>query len=92
MKRILVTPRSVTKSGHPSLERFRQAGFEVVFSTPGVQPDEAELLAEVWGAAPDVLTRTVDSHMAELRRKLEPDPAEPRHLLTVWKTGYRFQP
>ena len=49
MKRILVTPRSVTKSGHPSLERFRQAGFEVVFSTPGVQPDEAELLAKLPG-------------------------------------------
>lgn len=58
----------------------------------GAAATRAELLAEVWGAAPDVLTRTVDSHMAELRRKLEPDPAEPRHLLTVWKTGYRFQP
>ena len=57
----------------------------------GAVASRAELLAEVWGAAPDVLTRTVDSHMAELRRKLEPDPAEPRHLLTVWKTGYRFQ-
>jgi DNA-binding response OmpR family regulator len=32
----------------------------------------------------------VDAHIAELRRKLEPDPATPRHILTVWKSGYRF--
>ena len=51
-----------------------------------------ELLKEVWGTSGEVLTRTVDSHMAELRRKLEPDTAEPRHFLTVWKAGYRFRP
>ncbi len=39
-----MTPRSVTRSGHASLERLRAAGFEVVFCTPGKQPDEAELL------------------------------------------------
>lgn len=42
--RILVTPRSVTRDGHPALEPLRQAGYEVVFSMPGVQPDESELL------------------------------------------------
>jgi len=41
--RILVTPRSATKHGHPALQRLRDAG-EVVFCTPGQQPDEAELL------------------------------------------------
>jgi DNA-binding response OmpR family regulator len=51
-----------------------------------------DLLREVWGSPGDVMTRTVDSHMAELRRKVEPDAAEPRHFLTVWKVGYRFQP
>lgn len=44
MPRILVTPRSVTRAGHPALQRLREAGYEVVFCTPGVQPDEAELL------------------------------------------------
>jgi DNA-binding response OmpR family regulator len=47
------------------------------------------LLREVWGYDPFVMTRTVDSHVAELRRKLD-DPDEPRHILTVWKVGYRF--
>jgi D-3-phosphoglycerate dehydrogenase len=42
--RILVTPRSLTKSGHPALQRLQAAGYEIVFSTPGRQPDEEELL------------------------------------------------
>jgi DNA-binding response OmpR family regulator len=50
-----------------------------------------ELLAEVWGYGAFVLSRTVDSHVAELRRKLEEDPANPRHVVTVWKVGYRFE-
>ncbi|HEV7993426.1 MAG TPA: response regulator transcription factor [Gemmatimonadaceae bacterium] len=51
-----------------------------------------ELLKEVWGYGAFVLSRTVDSHIAELRRKLEEDPARPRHIVTVWKVGYRFEP
>ena len=44
MNKILVTPRSLTKNGHPSLNRLKNAGYEVIFSTPGVQPTEEELL------------------------------------------------
>ncbi len=51
-----------------------------------------ELLKEVWGYAAAVMTRTVDTHILELRRKLEDDPARPRHILTVRKVGYRLQP
>jgi two-component system response regulator MtrA len=58
----------------------------------GAVATRVELLREVWGSAGDIQTRTVDSHMAELRRKLEENPAEPRHFLTVWKAGYRFEP
>jgi phosphoglycerate dehydrogenase-like enzyme len=42
-KRILVTPRSLTREGHPALRRLQDAGCELVFSSPGVQPDEGEL-------------------------------------------------
>jgi two-component system response regulator RegX3 len=51
-----------------------------------------ELLARVWGYAnhEDIETRTVDIHVAKLRRKIEPDPREPRHLLTVRGAGYRL--
>ena len=50
----------------------------------------SELLAEVWGYAGEVYSRTVDTHIAELRRKLEENPSDPRHVLTVRKTGYRL--
>ena len=50
-----------------------------------------ELLKEVWGHASSVVTRTVDTHVAELRRKLEDDASRPRHLLTVRKAGYRLR-
>jgi len=49
-----------------------------------------ELLHQVWRYADEVFSRTVDTHVAELRRKLEPDPARPRHILTVRKAGYRL--
>ena len=51
-----------------------------------------ELLKAVWGYSASVVSRTVDTHVAELRRKLEHDAAAPRHILTVWKVGYKFQP
>lgn len=49
-----------------------------------------ELLRAVWGYSASVVSRTVDTHVAELRRKLEVDAADPRHILTVWKVGYKF--
>jgi len=51
-----------------------------------------ELLAKVWGYARnlDIETRTVDIHIAKLRRKIEPDPAQPRYLVTVRGAGYRL--
>ena len=51
----------------------------------------AALLKEVWGYSESVVSRTVDTHIAELRRKLEDDPSAPRHILTVRKIGYRIQ-
>lgn len=51
-----------------------------------------ELLKEVWRYAnADIMTRTVDIHVAELRRKLERDASQPRHILTVRKAGYRLE-
>jgi two-component system alkaline phosphatase synthesis response regulator PhoP len=51
-----------------------------------------ELLDQVWAYDEDVQTRTVDTHIVELRRKLEEDPANPRHIITVRKAGYLFKP
>jgi hypothetical protein len=51
-----------------------------------------ELLNEVWGYQCYPCTRTVDNHILQLRRKLESEPACPKHFQTVHGTGYRFLP
>jgi DNA-binding response OmpR family regulator len=62
-----------------------------LFRRRGSVAGRLDLLREVWGYDADVVSRTVDAHVGELRRKLEVDPAEPRHILTVRKSGYRLQ-
>ena len=49
------------------------------------------LMSQVWHYSNGITSRTVDQHVARLRNKLEPDPSQPRHLITVRKAGYRFQ-
>jgi two-component system alkaline phosphatase synthesis response regulator PhoP len=49
-----------------------------------------EILEEVWGLHEDTDTRAIDNFMVRLRRYIEDDPAQPRHLLTVRGVGYRF--
>src|SRR6202790_5202974 len=51
-----------------------------------------ELLNEVWGYENYPCTRTVDNHILKLRKKLESDPAHPKHFSTVHCVGYRFLP
>ena len=50
----------------------------------------SEILEEVWGGEVEVFPRTVDTHVANLRRKLEDDPSNPRHIVGVRSVGYRF--
>jgi two-component system alkaline phosphatase synthesis response regulator PhoP len=57
----------------------------------GAVVPRGELLSAVWGYQQDVSTRTVDIHVSELRSKLELNPAQPVHIITVRKTGYRFE-
>ncbi len=57
----------------------------------GAVVSRVELLREVWGYSARATSRTVDTHIANLRRKLEGEPSAPRHILTVWKAGYRLQ-
>ncbi len=52
--------------------------------------DRPRLLSGVWGPEDTPTTRTVDTHVLKLRKKIEPDPEVPRHLLTVHGVGYRF--
>jgi len=49
-----------------------------------------QLLDEVWGYDTIPFTRTVDTHVAKLRKKIEDDPADPRHLITIHRIGYKL--
>ncbi len=51
-----------------------------------------ELLNDVWGYNSYPTTRTVDNQILKLRQKLEVDPANPRHLQTIYGAGYKFIP
>jgi DNA-binding response OmpR family regulator len=48
------------------------------------------LLNEAWGYDADPITRTVDTQICKLRQKLEEDPENPRHIVTVRGVGYKF--
>ena len=85
--------RTVTKGGEPV--QLTPKEFDLLLALirrRGAVASRLELLKEVWGHQAEVMTRTVDIHVAELRRKVEDDPSRPRHILTVWKAGYRFEP
>jgi two-component system alkaline phosphatase synthesis response regulator PhoP len=58
----------------------------------GAAVSRLELMTRVWGYSSAVVSRTVDTHVAELRRKLETTPSAPRHIVTVRKVGYRLEP
>jgi DNA-binding response OmpR family regulator len=50
----------------------------------------AQLLDQVWGTTRDAFEHTVNSHINRLRAKIEPDPASPQYVMTVWGVGYRL--
>jgi two-component system KDP operon response regulator KdpE len=65
---------------------------EVLLRAPGKLLSQQQLLTEVWGPGYQDAAGNLRLYMAQLRRKLEPDPARPRWLLTEPGMGYRFQP
>jgi two-component system response regulator VicR len=84
--------RTVSRNGEPvSLSRKE---FDLLMALL-VRSDDVvprlELMRLVWGYADSVITRTVDTHIAELRRKLEENPRAPEHILTVPTIGYRLK-
>jgi two-component system, OmpR family, response regulator ResD len=58
---------------------------------PGVAYSRGQLLQDVWDFAWDGDTATVTVHVRRLREKIETDPSAPKHLVTVWGVGYRFE-
>jgi two-component system, OmpR family, alkaline phosphatase synthesis response regulator PhoP len=83
--------RSITRAGKPL--QLSPKEFDLLLALiarGGTVVSRVELMKSVWGYQADVLSRTVDTHVAELRRKVERDPARPQYILTVRKAGYRW--
>jgi DNA-binding response OmpR family regulator len=83
----------VTRAGIPVA--FAHKEYELLrflVSHPGRAFTRDELLRTVWGFREAPLSRTVDTHIARLRHKLEVNPHDPRHIQTMYGTGYAFIP
>lgn len=83
----------VTRDGIPVTLRPREfALLEFLMRHPGQVFTRDAILEEVWGLTYPGETRTVDVHMRWLREKIEDDPAQPKHLITIRSVGYKFVP
>ncbi len=81
----------VSRSGKRSIFPPRNSSCSKYFLChPGEAFSRDRLLEEVWGYDRFPTTRTVDAHIVRLRQKVEPKPDEPRFILTVHGTGYKF--
>jgi two-component system KDP operon response regulator KdpE len=65
---------------------------EILVRHSGKLVPQQQLLTEIWGPGTETQTHYLRVYLAQLRRKLEPDPAHPRYLITEPGVGYRFQP
>ena len=85
--------RVLTKSGAEKRLTTHEAGvLSYLITNRGRDVSREELLEKVWGYSPTMTTRTVDNQILKLRKKVEDVPSDPRHILTVHGTGYRFEP
>lgn len=78
-------------------EVFRMGHFEIeilkMLLEHAEQPvDRNLILSKIWGLDPYPTNRTVDNHIVSLRRKIEEDPKNPKHIVTVHSIGYKFVP
>lgn len=90
-----VSPLAREVRRHGQIVKLTPKEFDLLLALlakQGAVAHRLELITEVWGYPGDVLTRTIDTHIAELRRKLEDDPVHPQHILTIRKIGYRLKP
>ena len=85
------TSREVSVAGQQVTLTAREFDLLLHFARhPDVVFTRSQLLDQVWGYGHDGYEHTVNSHINRLRSKIEPDPATPQYVNTVWGVGYRF--
>jgi two-component system KDP operon response regulator KdpE len=89
----LAAKRVTNAGGHDvKLTPTEWALVEVLVRNPGKLVSQKQLLHDVWGPQYGTETNYLRVYLAQIRRKLEPDPSHPRYFLTEPRIGYRFQP
>ncbi|WP_141578886.1 response regulator [Actinomadura sp. WMMA1423] len=88
----LAAKRVIRAGGEIRLTPTEWNILEVLVRNPGKLVAQRQLLHDVWGPTYEKETNYLRVYLAQLRRKLEPDPARPRHLITEPGMGYRFEP
>jgi two-component system alkaline phosphatase synthesis response regulator PhoP len=84
--------RILFRSGEEHRMTTHEAGvLAYLIANKGRDVSREELLTNVWGYSPSMATRTVDNQILKLRKKIEDTPSDPRHILTIHGTGYRFE-
>lgn len=90
--KVLAETRSIERGGKTIPLTHKEFGLLMaLINRHGKVASRVELMKDVWGYSSAVVSRTVDTHIADLRRKVEQDPARPAHVLTIRKAGYRWQ-
>jgi two-component system KDP operon response regulator KdpE len=84
--------RVTTAEGDVRLTPTEWQLVELLVRAPGKLLSQRQLLQEVWGPRYEEETNYLRVYMAQIRRKLEPDPARPRFFITEPGMGYRFEP
>jgi DNA-binding response OmpR family regulator len=88
---IYLDSRRVNRSGASvELSRIEFNLLEILAQHPGQTFSRDQLLDRLHGIAFEGFERSIDAHVKNLRRKLEPDPRQPRYVLTVYGVGYKF--
>jgi DNA-binding response OmpR family regulator len=85
VRQIVVTPTGEIPLGYYESEILRMLHEHLGEAVP-----RGDMLNRIWGVGVGPADRTVDNHIVSLRRKLEPDPAKPRHILTAHAVGYKL--
>jgi DNA-binding response OmpR family regulator len=85
VRQLVVTAKAEVPLGYYESEILR-----MLYEHVGEAVPRADMLNHIWGVGVGPADRTVDNHIVSLRRKLEPDPAKPRHILTAHAVGYKL--
>jgi two-component system KDP operon response regulator KdpE len=88
----LAAKRVTTANGEIRLTPTEWAIVEILVRNPGKLVTQRRLLQEVWGPQYEKETNYLRVYLAQIRQKLEPDPARPRYFITEARMGYRFEP